>query len=196
MNVTYRIRPFYRICYHISNTTGATCGAGSANPSGAREITPSFWWGSCCLFFSFLCYVMCTIVCLFVFFIFSHGIASLFSIYEFDCPFGIFRPSFFSSFKQSLIGFHCTFLSFFGGGLSTNVYTIASRSQKRFIFCSRILTMKLMLLFLSIFFLWFPTKFEYRTDCQLHIHRYILVDDPHYIQMWVTETRLKDTGHM
>ena len=56
----------YRICYHISNTTGATCGAGSAYPSGAPEITPSFWWGSCCLYFSLLCCVMCTIVCLFV----------------------------------------------------------------------------------------------------------------------------------
>ena len=36
---------------------------------------------------------MCTIVCLFVFFIFNHGVVSLFSIYEFDCTFGIFRPS-------------------------------------------------------------------------------------------------------
>ena len=60
----------YRICNHISNTTGATCGGGSAYPSGAPEITPSFWWGSCCLFFSFLCCVMFTIVFLFVFFIF------------------------------------------------------------------------------------------------------------------------------
>ena len=53
---------------------------------------PSFWWGSGCLFFSFLCGVMCTIVCLFVLFIFSHGVVSLFSIYEFDCPIGICRP--------------------------------------------------------------------------------------------------------
>ena len=74
--------------------TGTTCGAGSAYPSGAPEITPSFWWGSCCLFFSFLCCVMCTIVCLFVILIFSHGVVSLFSIYEFDCLSGIFRPSF------------------------------------------------------------------------------------------------------
>ena len=79
---------------HNSTLTGATCGAGSAYPSGAPEITPSFWWGSCCLFFSFLCCVMCTIVCLFVFFIFSLVVVSLFSIYEFDCPSGIFRPSF------------------------------------------------------------------------------------------------------
>ena len=37
---------------------------------------------------------MCTIVCPFVLFIFSHGVVSLLSIYEFDCPSGIFRPSF------------------------------------------------------------------------------------------------------
>ena len=63
--------------------------------SGAPEITPSCWCGSCCLFFSFLCCVMCTIiVCLFVFvfLIFSHGGVSLFSICEFNCPSGIFRP--------------------------------------------------------------------------------------------------------
>ena len=75
-----------------------TCGAGSAYPPGAPEIIPSFWWGSCCLFFSFLCCFMCTNVCIFVFFIFSHDIVSLFSIYEFDCPSGIFRLSFSKSF--------------------------------------------------------------------------------------------------
>ena len=36
--------------------TGATCAAGSVYPSGGAEITPSLWWGSCCLFFSFLCF--------------------------------------------------------------------------------------------------------------------------------------------
>ena len=90
----------YRICYSMCNTTGATCETGSAYPSGASEITPSFWWGSCCLFFSFLCCVMCIVVCLFVFFIFSHGVVSLFSIYQFDCTSGIFRPSFKSWFDK------------------------------------------------------------------------------------------------
>ena len=42
------------------------------------EITPRFWWDSCCLVFSFLCCVLCTIICLFVFFF----LASLFLIYE------------------------------------------------------------------------------------------------------------------
>ena len=46
------------MCNNLSNTTGATCKAGSAYPSGAPEITPSFWWGSCCLVFSVLCCVM------------------------------------------------------------------------------------------------------------------------------------------
>ena len=91
----------YQICYiiysNMSNTTGATCGAETAYLSGAHEITPSFWWCSCCLFFSFISCVMCTIVCLsicFFFFIFTHGVVSLFSIYEFVCTSGIFRPSF------------------------------------------------------------------------------------------------------
>ena len=82
----------YRLIYILN--LQPSYGAGSAYPNVAPEITPSFWWGSCCLFFSFLCFVMCTIVCLFVFFIFSHGVFSLFSIYEFDCPSGVFRPSF------------------------------------------------------------------------------------------------------
>ena len=73
---------YFRICYHISNTTGATCGAGSAYPSGAPEIIPSFLWGSCCLLFSFLCCVMCTVVCRFVF----KFLAKVLSVY--------FRPSF------------------------------------------------------------------------------------------------------
>ena len=51
----------------MSNTTGATCGAQSAYPSGAPEITPS-----------------------------------LFSIYEVDCPSGIFRPSF-TDVRQGII---------------------------------------------------------------------------------------------
>jgi hypothetical protein len=32
---------YYRVCNHI-NTTGATSGAGTANPSGAHEFTPGF----------------------------------------------------------------------------------------------------------------------------------------------------------
>ena len=61
----YSLRRSYNLLPFL---TGVTCGAGSAYPSGAPEITPSFCRGSCCLFFSFLCCVMCSIVCLFVFF--------------------------------------------------------------------------------------------------------------------------------
>ena len=74
----------------MSNTTGVTCGAG---PFGAPDITPSFLWGLCCLVFIFQSGVLHTIVWLFVFFLFSHAVVSLFSIYEFECPSGIFRPS-------------------------------------------------------------------------------------------------------
>ena len=47
----------------MSITMGATCGAASLYPSRAPEITSSVWWGSCCLVFSFLCCVSCTIIC-------------------------------------------------------------------------------------------------------------------------------------
>ena len=40
--------------------------------------------------------------CLFAFFIFRHGDVSLFSIYEFDCPSGIFHLSFYTPSKQNL----------------------------------------------------------------------------------------------
>ena len=78
----------------MSNTTGATYGAGSVYPSGPPEITPKFWWGSCCSVFSFLCCFLCTIIFLFVFFIYIHGVVSLFSIFEFHRSSGIFRSSF------------------------------------------------------------------------------------------------------
>ena len=38
----------YWVCNNVSNTTYATCGAGSVYPPGAPETTPSFWWDSCC----------------------------------------------------------------------------------------------------------------------------------------------------
>ena len=43
--------------------------------------------------YSLVFYVV-SYVLLFVLFIFSQGVVSLFSIYEFDCPSGIFRPFF------------------------------------------------------------------------------------------------------
>ena len=61
-----------------------------------------FWWGSCCLVFSFLCCVFCTIICRFVFLFFSHGVVGLFTIYDSDCPSGIFSPSFKEYLKISI----------------------------------------------------------------------------------------------
>ena len=65
------------VCNNMSNTTGATCGAGSAYPFRAHVITPSF--GGYRVAYSFVFYVV-SCVLLFVFFIFSHGIVSFFSI--------------------------------------------------------------------------------------------------------------------
>ena len=48
---------------------GVTCGAGSAYPSGAPEITSSFWWVSCCLVFSFHVVVFVLLVVCFFFFL-------------------------------------------------------------------------------------------------------------------------------
>ena len=46
----------YQIMFVSSNntTTGVTCEAGTANPSGAHECTACFWRGSCCSIFSFM----------------------------------------------------------------------------------------------------------------------------------------------
>jgi hypothetical protein len=39
---------YHWVCSYI-NTTGATSGAGTVNPSGAPEFNPAFHWGSCYL---------------------------------------------------------------------------------------------------------------------------------------------------
>ena len=83
---------YYRICNNISNTTGATCGAGSAYPSGEPEINPSFWWGSCCLVFSFLCCVICTIICLFVFLFLAMALSLYFQSMSLTVPLVSFVP--------------------------------------------------------------------------------------------------------
>ena len=108
------------------------------------EITPSFWWGTCCLFFSFLCCVMCTIVCLFVFFIFSHGAVSLFQISEFDCPFGSFRHSFtlingiHFYFTKYAIRNNCFFRDARGRNLNTSKTFPKNVSTKKDNQCKRI----------------------------------------------------------
>ena len=44
---------YHRVCNQI-NTTGSTCGAGTAYLSGAHDFTPSFSWCSCYSIFSFI----------------------------------------------------------------------------------------------------------------------------------------------
>ena len=46
-----------------SNATGVTCGIGSANPSGASQFSPGFYWCTCYSILSFLCSVLQIIVC-------------------------------------------------------------------------------------------------------------------------------------
>ena len=49
--------PYNRV-YDKSNTTGVTSGAGTDHTSGAPEVTPGYWWSSCCTIFNFLCGVL------------------------------------------------------------------------------------------------------------------------------------------
>ena len=48
----------YNVC-HLTNTTDATSGAGTVNPSGAHEFIPGLQWGLCCSIFSVQCFVDC-----------------------------------------------------------------------------------------------------------------------------------------
>lgn len=67
------------------NTTSNKFAVGSPNAFGGHEITLRFWWGLCCLGFSFPYYLLYYV---FLFF----GVLS--STYWFEYPFGIFRLSF------------------------------------------------------------------------------------------------------
>ena len=53
-------------------TMGVTNGAGTSKPSGAPQLNASFLWGTLYSLFSFLCSVLCIIVCPFVSFSFDH----------------------------------------------------------------------------------------------------------------------------
>ena len=60
-----------------------TGGYSSLNVSEHLLSPHTFDWGSCC--FSVLCCVLCTVICLvvFFFFLFNHGVFSLFLMHEF-----------------------------------------------------------------------------------------------------------------
>ena len=72
----YRLRLTSIVTIHrlwlLSNTTGATSGAGVAYPSGAPELLNSPWFlkGSCYSSFSFQCSVVCFILLAMVLFVF------------------------------------------------------------------------------------------------------------------------------
>ena len=65
-NCGYRHSPGF---LNKSNTTGATCGTGTSFHSGIPEFTPGFSAVRVARFFSFLCNVLLTVVCLFVIFL-------------------------------------------------------------------------------------------------------------------------------
>ena len=51
------IMAYHQVC-NKNNTTGATCGVGTAYPSGVPAFTPGFKGGPSCSIFSFLCNVL------------------------------------------------------------------------------------------------------------------------------------------
>lgn len=74
-HTSYPFNHCFRVCTYMSHTAVATYRAEHDYPSGDHA---SFWEGSCCLVFSFLRFVLCTIVCLFV---------VLFYFYQWRCQF-------------------------------------------------------------------------------------------------------------
>jgi hypothetical protein len=92
----YRYVPFvviimlmaYDRVWNKSTTTGDTCGAETANPSRAPEVTPGFTWDSCCSMFGFLCNVLYFMACPVSF---GNCIVCLCELRFVITPFGIFR---------------------------------------------------------------------------------------------------------
>ena len=76
----------------MPSPTDATCEVGSAYPSVAPEITPSFYWGSCCVVFSFLCCVFCTIIYMFVFLFLAMALSVYFLSMRLTVPLVSFVP--------------------------------------------------------------------------------------------------------
>jgi len=70
-----------------SNTTGGTCGAGTTNPFGAHEFTPTLR----CSIFSLLCKVLSITACLFDHFQMAIVFSVLLQFTAIDNPFGIFN---------------------------------------------------------------------------------------------------------
>ena len=78
---------YHRVCNKII-TTGATCGAGTAYPSGTLEFTPGIQWDSCYSIFSFICMFSRS---MFVLFLLAIVLSVLLRFTDSDYPFGIFK---------------------------------------------------------------------------------------------------------
>lgn len=76
------------IIFGVLNMMGDKCGARSANPSSGAEITPSFWWGLCCLL---------------LFTLFTMVLSVLSLTYEFEKPFGIVHLLFLYKSTESIV---------------------------------------------------------------------------------------------
>ena len=89
-----------------SHLTAVTSRTGTSNPSREPEFTPSLQWSTCSSIFSFLCSVLWTIICPFVFFFWTLDCLSLFAFLAstvecVDCECLTFKM-----FTQWGIGFH------------------------------------------------------------------------------------------
>ena len=81
----------------------------TAYPSGAPEFTPGFWWGSCCLIFSFMC-MFCRSVFILLSFFFWLLCCLSFDLRILITPFSIFKlflqysPQLSSWFSSVVVG--------------------------------------------------------------------------------------------
>ena len=76
--------------YHqVGITTGATCGAGTAWPSGVPGFAPGFQWRSCCSIFTLFYVVFCRSV--FVLLPLAFLLYVLIRLMSCHYPFGIFK---------------------------------------------------------------------------------------------------------
>ena len=71
-----------------SDTTGATSGAGTANPFGTHELTPGFQWVRVTRSLIYMC-MFCR--SLFVLFLLGFVLSVLLRFTDADYPFGIFK---------------------------------------------------------------------------------------------------------
>ena len=81
---------YHRVCRYI-NTTDTTSGAGTADPSGAPEFTPGFYWGSRNSSFNFMCMFCRSLFVLLYFFYWPLCCLFFFDLRILIAPFGVFK---------------------------------------------------------------------------------------------------------